>query len=217
MRLIFMVLTIYIMLLVLIQFLHIDMSQRWQVMCIIICVVSRLCYAGLGLFGPIGFLNPINWIGFMGLGLLLKERFSSIFVRKTLKISCCSFAIVILAIYIDSFVNGKIGYFGFTSVISQYAWVMLILACASIVNGVVSKYSAEIGKNSLPIYLIHIPFINFISNYFGISGWLSIVLSLVIVLMLYILLVLLYHLAEVFNLHRLYVTVTGFKRRINNL
>lgn len=213
-------LTIYSVSLLFFSLICIEKHKMIKWLCIFAMIVSRLICSAKGIAGPPAFLNPVNWMGFIALGMLISNNFKKLFYRKCAKCTVCISVVGVLVIGVIGYcLDEKTHYFGWTSVFSQFAWSYLILYASSRlgqIRGIVISEVANIGKNTLSIYLIHIALINWLCNRIGVSGILCIVISAFVVFFLY----LVFAVAESFakknkKIYMIWRTLTGFSRRLS--
>lgn len=177
-------LTIYLIIMIVFSICSIEKNKHLQICMIILMIVSRTICAYFNISGPAGFLNIFNWIGFTAIGVLIAQKFDRIYNSKKIFLGI---ALAILAVCIagSMILNDDIHYFGFTSVFSQLVWCYLILYISTKLEKI-SGILKNIGKNSLPIYLVHISIINWVSGHLNASGIVSVFVSTITVLLIYV-------------------------------
>ena len=203
-------LTIYVVIQIMFSILRIE-GKHSLMMCILITVVSRTMTAYLGISGYRAFLNPLNWVGFFASGVAYSyygyRRKKQ--TKKTIGfLQFAAIVVIIFTVYFDTRIfNTNSGYFTYSDCFSQFAWIVVLLFVCS---NLAELHGYEIGKASLPIYLMHISVIGFVTSRFAVGVPLAILLSIVIICALYMCLFIGWKVAATLKLDKLFSTVTGF-------
>ncbi len=216
-------LTIYILLLCLFQILP---NKKGIQVALLLCTLINV-YLVAGNVGPyvvlkstsvpvdliylLTYLNIFNWIGFFALGLLLKNI--KLFERKNLLASkykiIISICIMLLLVYM--ILNEKDNtYWTYYSIWIEMSFFVILFQVSRILKDV--KYLQDIGKVTMPIYLIHFLIEGFIFNkVFTESIIMGFIRPLISVLIVYWLLHFGLFISKKMHLQRLYATVFGLK------
>ncbi len=203
-------LTVYLITMIFFSIFSIEKSKSLQFFLIAVLFISRIMTAFFNISGAVAFLNPFNWMGFVSAGLLLSQNFDELCSSRKKYFLGLALLVLIGSIFLGIKLDDNIHYFGFTSVFYQFAWCYLILYMTTKLEklGVILK---NVGRNSLPIYLVHIPIINWISAHLDISGILNICISTIIVLGIYLFFSLISCLiSKNQKLYNLFELLTGF-------
>lgn len=175
-------------------------------------IVSRVLTPIFNISGANAFFNLFNWIGFFAVGKLFKDKKLTIFFDKKGAILRGGICLALLAIFLnlEILLGGSIGYFGYTSVFEQFCWIGLIFSAGALLKNI-PKLISYIGKNTLPIYLIHIAPLQWLCTFFPIMIWIYIPLSICLVIVLFLGLWAFWLLAKKWKLENIYQKVCGFK------
>ncbi len=216
-------LTIYILLLCIFQILP---NKNGIQVALLLCTLINV-YLVAGNVGPyavlkstsapidliylLTYLNIFNWIGFFALGLLLKniklfERKNLLAVKYKIIINIC---IILLLVYM--ILNEKDNtYWTYYSIWIEMSFFVILFQVSRILKDV--RYIQEIGKVTMPIYLIHFLIEGFIFNkIFTESIIMGFIRPLISVLVVYWLLQFGLFISKKIRLQRLYTTVFGLK------
>lgn len=216
-------LTIYILLLCLFQILP---NKKGIQVALLLCTLINV-YLVAGNVGPyvvlkstsvpfdliylLTYLNIFNWIGFFALGLLLKNI--KLFERKNLLASkykiIINICIMLLLVYM--ILNEKDNtYWTYYSIWIEMSFFVILFQVSRILKDV--RYLQDIGKVTMPIYLIHFLIEGFIFNKILTGSIImGLIRPLISVLVVYWLLQFGLFISEKMRLQRLYVTVFGLK------
>lgn len=162
-------------------------KKRSLVLCISVMMVSRIATACLGLSGYQAFLNPLNWIGFFATGILFRMYANTVEnKRKKIPVFIPIAAIVAIVAfaYLDTLMHTtRLDYWSYFDVFSKFAWIVLLFYLSRIL---VRIHGYEVGKASLPIYLLHIPVIGLVTNRLTVGVLPTMVVSVMVICVLYI-------------------------------
>ena len=133
-------------------------TKKWQLMtCVIISIVSVY----LTTFEIIPhneyfnqYINPLNWIGFFALGILLRQEN---LLEKIISIKVFAFSLVglVISIVIAVLSGNEIkAYIDVTSILTEFFGFILAINLSYLLAN--SKLLIDIGKKSFFIYLMHI-------------------------------------------------------------
>lgn len=205
-------LTIYVVSLLLFSLICIEKYKIIQWLLIFVMIFSRLICSAKCIEGPPAFLNPLNWMGFITLGMLISDKFTELFHGKRAHYMVGISVISVVALgMLGQYLGEKTHYFGWTSVFSQFAWSYLILYVSARIGQM--KIMLNLGKNSLPLYLLHISLINWICSRIGTFGILCVAISMLVVLFLYAIFVMAEAIAHKNKYtYMIWTSVTGFQK-----
>lgn len=202
-------LTIYAIIQIGFSILRIE-RKSYLVVCVLITAVSRVLTACFGISGYRAFLNPLNWVGFFAVGVLFRQntnvqRDNSKYMRTVYTI-VAAIAIVVFT-YLDTLMpSTRLDYWAFFDCFSQFSWIVVLFFVSCTLVGL---HGYEIGKASLPIYLLHIPVIGFATNRLTVGIPLAALISIAVICMLYLCLLAAKKMASICNLDKLFTIVTG--------
>lgn len=161
------------------------------------------------------YLNIFNWIGFFALGLLMRKKniFESInlwdFKYKNIIKKIITIFIILLLIVMILVEKGNT-YWTNYSIWIEMSFFVILFQVSKLLKDV--KYIQEIGKITMPIYLIHFLIEGFIFNkVLPESIIMGLIRPLISVLIIYWLLQLGLFISKKIHLQRLYTTVLGLK------
>ncbi len=161
------------------------------------------------------YLNIFNWIGFFALGLLMRKKniFESInlwdFKYKNIIKKIITIFIILLLIVMILVEKGNT-YWTNYSIWIEMSFFVILFQVSKLLKDV--KYIQEIGKITMPIYLIHFLIEGFIFNkVLPESIIMGLIRPLISVLIIYWLLQLGLFISKKIHLQRLYTTVFGLK------
>lgn len=203
-------LTIYIIVQIMFSTLRIE-SKGCIIICIVITAISRILTACFGISGYQAFLNPLNWIGFFAAGILFRQNTDA--QRKQSKHSNTVYpivlaAVILLCVFLDTLTQEtRLDYWAYFDCFSQFAWIG-VLFCIS--RTLVRIHGYEIGKASLPIYLLHIPVIGFVTSHMIAGVPLTMLMSIVVICVMYCCLLAAKKIAVMFNMEKLFAAVIRF-------
>lgn len=155
-------------------------------MCIIVTFISRIVVTCYGISGYEAFLNPLNWIGFFALGIYIRQY------NQTDKISISEriglVVVVIISINIFALLNVnfnsiRFDYWTYFGPFMQCAWIIIIYHLSVILSNL---HGFEIGKSSLVIYLLHMPFIGFVTNRLKLNCFFAFLISILVILLIFV-------------------------------
>lgn len=203
-------LTIYVIIQIFFSILQIE-RKRYLVVCVLITVVSRVLTACFEISGYWAFLNPLNWGGFFAAGVLFRQntnvqRDNSKYMRMVYP-TVTTIAIVVFA-YLDTLMPSiRLDYWTYFDCFSQFSWIVVLFFVS---RTLVGMHGYEIGKASLPIYLLHIPVIGFVTSQMTVGVTLAMLISITIICVLYLCLLSAMKIATMLHLDRLFTTITSF-------
>ncbi|BCK00714.1 acyltransferase family protein [Anaerocolumna chitinilytica] len=161
------------------------------------------------------YLNIFNWIGFFALGLLMRKKniFESInswdFKYKNITKKIITIFIILLLIVMILVEKGNT-YWTNYSIWIEMGFFVILFKVSKLLKNV--KYIQEIGKITMPIYLIHFLIEGFIFNkVLPESIIMGLIRPLISVLIIYWLLQLGLFISKKMHLQKLYTTVLGLK------
>ena len=104
------------------------------------------------------YLNPLHWIGFFGLGILIRKyRFDRLFLSKKRYQLAAGFMSIIWLFF---FRQKLYTYFSVYSAINSILWSGLLLALSYwLTSTKIKNYLIRVGKCSYCIYLLHMQFV----------------------------------------------------------
>lgn len=181
------------------------------VVCVLITAVFRVLTACFGISGYRAFLNPLNWVGFFAVGVLFRQntnaqRNNSKYMRTVYPIVAV-IAILVFA-YMDTLSpSTRLDYWTCFDCFSQFSWIVVLFFVSRTLVGL---HGYEIGKASLPIYLLHIPVIGFLTSQMTVGVTLTMLISIAIICVLYLCLLSAMKIATILHLEKLFATITGF-------
>ena len=178
-------LSVYLITMLIFSIFSIEKSKSLQIILVVLLFISRIMTAFFNISGAEAFLNPLNWMGFVSAGLLLSQNFDELYSSRKKCFLWVALVVLIGSIFLGIKLDDDIHYFGFTSVFYQFAWCYLILYVTTKLEKV-AIILKNVGKNSLPIYLVHISIINWISARLDTRGILNICISTIVVLGIYL-------------------------------
>lgn len=202
--------TIYVIIQIVFSIPRID-RKSGLVVCVLITAVSRVLTACFGISGYPAFLNLLNWVGFFAVGVLFRQhsnmqRVNSKYMR-TVYPSVAVIAIVLFA-YLDTLMPlTRLDYWSYFDCFSQFSWIVVLFFIS---HTMVGKHGYEIGKESFPIYLLHIPVIGFVTSQITVGVTLAMLISIAIICVLYLCLFSAMKIATMLHLDQLFITITGF-------
>ncbi len=202
-------LTIYAVIQIVFSILRIE-RKRNLVVCILITAVFRVLTAYLGISGYRAFLNPLNWVGFFAAGVLFRQntnvqRDNSKYMRFYPILA--AIAIVAFA-YLDTLMPlTRFDYWTYFACFSQLSWIVVLFFVS---RTLVALHGYEIGKASLPIYLLHIPIIGFVTSQMTVGIILTVLISIAIICVMYLYLWGARKIAAIVHMDKLFVAITGF-------
>ena len=203
-------LTIYVIIQIVFSILRIE-RKRYLVVCVLITAVFRVLTACFGISGYRAFLNPLNWVGFFAVGVLFRQntnvqRGNPKYMR-TVYPTVAAIAIVVFA-YLDTLMpSTRLDYWTYFDCFSQFSWIVVLFFVSRTLVGL---HGYEIGKASLPIYLLHIPVIGFATSQMTVGVTLTILISIAIICVLYLCLLSAMKIATMLHLDKLFTTITRF-------
>lgn len=220
-------LTIYILLLCIFQLLP---SKSVIQVILLLCTLINV-YLVAGNIGPysvlkstsvrsdliylLTYLNIFNWIGFFSLGLLMRKKniFESInlwdFKYKNIIKKIITIFIILLLIVMILVEKGNT-YWTNYSIWIEMSFFVILFQVSKLLKDV--RYIQEIGKITMPIYLIHFLIEGFIFNkVLPESIIMGLIRPLISVLIIYWLLQLGLFISKKMHLQKLYTTVLGLK------
>lgn len=161
------------------------------------------------------YLNIFNWIGFFSLGLLMRKKniFESInlwdFKYKNIIKKIITIFIILLLIVMILVEKGNT-YWTNYSIWIEMSFFVILFQVSKLLKDV--RYIQEIGKITMPIYLIHFLIEGFIFNkVLPESIIMGLIRPLISVLIIYWLLQLGLFISKKMHLQKLYTTVLGLK------
>ncbi len=220
-------LTIYILLLCIFQILP---NKKGIQVVLLLCTLINV-YLVAGNVGPysvlkstnvraeliylLTYLNLFNWIGFFSLGLLLRKNniFESKNVwdfkyKKMFKI-IINILIIFLLVFMILVEKGNT-YWTNYSIWIEMSFIVILFQVSKLLKNV--RYIQEIGKVTMPIYLIHFLIEGFIFNkVLTESIIMGLIRPLISVLILYWLLQFGLYISKRMHLQKLYTTIFGLK------
>lgn len=202
---------VYVVILLLAEIIGLEKRIVLQYVLLVITIASRVLVSVVETKAEFAFVNPLNWVGFFTFGLI----FSDLMKNKprnpqSLKLMFLCTLLIISLLVVDICLESKLGYFGITSVFSQFLWIFLIMSISYFLSDFKTIF-VRVGKNSLPIYLIHVSIVQFICNRIPNSVYIYLPLSVLFALFIWSLCFLGMRLAEKIKLRKLFCTLTGFK------
>ena len=202
-------LTIYAVIQIVFSILRIE-RKRNLVVCILITAVFRVLTAYLEISGYRAFLNPLNWVGFFAAGVLFRQntnvqRDNSKYMRFYPILA--AIAIVVFA-YLDTLMpSTRLDYWTYFDCFSQFSWIVVLFFVS---HTLVGLHGYEIGKASLPIYLLHISVIGFATNRLTVGIPLAVLISIAVISVLYLCLLAAKKMTSICNLDEIFTDVIGF-------
>ncbi|MCC8015626.1 MAG: acyltransferase [Eubacterium sp.] len=152
--------TIYVVCLVLFRFFW---KNTKALVCIIIVTSVSLLLCTFGIYLEIGYmnvyLNPLNWIGYFALGILIRKyRLDRKVVRQRFALPSC--VVMMCLSYIFMMITKKNSYFNFFSGIWEVSVFVILLFVADIIQPkFIRDFIIWIGKITFSIYLLHMPIV----------------------------------------------------------
>lgn len=146
--------TIYLVILALFKPIHKCVPLLWG--CVAITAVQLILKTnGGGVPSPLGddYLNPLHWIGFFALGILLRRR--GLQLKKWFLALC---AVVFLAAMLATFHRKLMYYFHIYNTIFTVSSFFVLFAIGRWIAGTrLQRHIREIGMYTYCIYLLHMP------------------------------------------------------------
>jgi hypothetical protein len=132
------------------------------------------------------YLNPFNWIAFFGIGVMIKNRkveidkYTNINFIKQNKSFYGLFSLFVIILSVLYFNSNDISYWGcIFSLPFELLACFIVLTLSQIINN--NRLLISIGKNSLVIYLLHLPLADIVNAKLQLSGFLFFIKPLLVI------------------------------------
>ena len=190
------------------------LKNKMFILSTIILSILSIVLTAMGLLEDINpYLNPLNFIGYFSVGIIIAEKNNLLNIAKKIanyKLLLVSIYIVLLLL-IRSF-GVSAGYWGYATLLVQPVAICSVLSLATI-GFIYNDKILQLGVQSFSIYLLHMPVagvVTFIFNHF--DWWILTLVRPLIIIGITIGFIYLYKLlGEIFKINRFLNSIVGIK------